>query len=31
VLEALPEDTPPLNLHDLLKDRKLAWAEQLCA
>jgi hypothetical protein len=29
VLEALPEDTPPLNLHDLLKDRKKVWAEQL--
>lgn len=27
VLEALPEDTPPLNLRDLLAERKRAWAE----
>ena len=29
VLETLPEDTPPLNLRDLLAERKRAWAEQL--
>jgi len=29
VLEALPEDTPPLNVHDLLKERKRAWTAQL--
>src|SRR5258708_13937596 len=29
VLETLPEDTPPLNLRDLLAQRKQAWAEQL--
>lgn len=26
VLEALPEDTPPLNLRDLLQESKQAWA-----
>jgi hypothetical protein len=29
VLESLPEDTPSLNLRDMLKARKQAWAEQL--
>jgi hypothetical protein len=28
VLETLPEDTPSLNLRDLLAERKRAWAEQ---
>lgn len=28
VLEALPQDTPPLNLRDILKERKLAWSRQ---
>jgi hypothetical protein len=28
VLETIPEDTPPLNLRDLLNERKRAWAEQ---
>ena len=28
VLESLPEDTPQLNLRDLLAERKQAWAEQ---
>jgi hypothetical protein len=28
VLENLPEDTPSLNLRDLLAERKRAWAEQ---
>jgi len=28
VLEALPEDTPSLNLRDLLAERKQAWATQ---
>lgn len=31
VVERLPEDTPPLNLRDLLQERKRAWAEQLQA
>ena len=29
VLEAIPEDTPPLNLRDSLNERKLVWARQL--
>jgi len=28
VLEKLPDDTPSLNLRDLLAERKRAWAEQ---
>lgn len=28
VLEALPEDTPALNLRDLLNERKQDWAKQ---
>jgi hypothetical protein len=28
VLENLPEDTPPLNLRDVLQERKLFWAAQ---
>jgi hypothetical protein len=28
VLEKLPEDTPSLNLRDLLQERKQAWVEQ---
>jgi hypothetical protein len=28
VLERLPEETAPLNLRDLLTERRLAWAEQ---
>jgi hypothetical protein len=28
VLEKLPEDTPSLNLRDLLAERKQAWTEQ---
>jgi hypothetical protein len=28
VLENLPEDTPSLNLRDLLAERKQAWAKQ---
>jgi hypothetical protein len=28
VLEGLPEDTPALNLQDLLKERKQAWEQQ---
>jgi hypothetical protein len=28
VLEVLPEDTPSLNLRDLLAERKLAWIAQ---
>jgi hypothetical protein len=31
VLEALPEDTPPLNLRDLLTERKQAWTQQISA
>jgi hypothetical protein len=28
VLESLPEDTPALNLRDVLQERKLFWAAQ---
>jgi threonine synthase len=28
ILEALPEDTPPLNLRDMLVERKQAWAKR---
>jgi hypothetical protein len=28
ILETLPEDTPPLNLRDLLNERKRAWTER---
>ena len=28
ILERLPEDTPSLNLRDLLAERKRAWTEQ---
>jgi hypothetical protein len=28
VLESLPEDTPPLNLRDLLQERKRFWVTQ---
>jgi uncharacterized protein (DUF924 family) len=31
VLEALPEDTPSLNLRDLLGERKQAWSEKVKA
>jgi hypothetical protein len=31
VLETLPEDTPQLNLRDLLTERKLAWTKQIIA
>jgi hypothetical protein len=31
VLEALSEDTPSLNLHDILTERKRIWTEQLQA
>jgi hypothetical protein len=31
VLETLPEDTPPLNLRDLLTERKQAWTKQIFA
>jgi hypothetical protein len=29
ILEALPEDTSQLNLHDLLTERKQAWMKQI--
>jgi hypothetical protein len=28
ILESLPEDTPALNLRDVLQERKLFWAAQ---
>lgn len=31
VLEELPEDTPELVLHDVLKERRAAWAGELGA
>jgi hypothetical protein len=31
VLETLPEDTPPLNLRDLLTERKQVWMKQISA
>jgi len=31
VLESLPDDIDPINLHDTLKDRRLAWAAELYA
>jgi hypothetical protein len=31
ILEALPENTPPLNLRDLLRERKQVWTQQTSA